>query len=282
MARPRRWRDDRAGITLLRQLVSVPLSRATAEDRLVESLAAMWEDEAARCAGGVIPPSPPTPERDPQPLGAMVAHFREQFARAAALTSTGPGSDWVDGESAPASGLSQTQRDAPSTGAVHPTPAGAASPCHTPQAPGAPPTSVAATPATHAAGRAGVAALALTQPANAAVYGGETPAPGTWSLATARPAAGDHTPAPGREGTLHHAVLADPAAHSPRHRLSFGGTTPQGNPASAAAPAPGERAAAAAPAVDLDVVSQLVERERSAQASQVRIQGRVGMRSSVA
>ena len=59
-------------------LARVPLSEASPDTRLVESLAPMWAEEAARC-GGAVPPRAPSPERDPQPLCEAIEATRAEF-----------------------------------------------------------------------------------------------------------------------------------------------------------------------------------------------------------
>lgn len=66
------------------QLVRLPLAAAGPDVRMVESLAPMWAEEAARCGGSGIPAPPPSPPRTPQPLSHAVAAVREQFEDAVA------------------------------------------------------------------------------------------------------------------------------------------------------------------------------------------------------
>ena len=68
---------------LLSQLVRLPLAEAGPDVRMVESLAPMWEEEAARAEGGVLPPPPPSPARAPAVLGTAVEAVRVRFAEVA-------------------------------------------------------------------------------------------------------------------------------------------------------------------------------------------------------
>ena len=47
---------------------------------MVESLAPVWAEEAARCGPGGIPDAPPSPPRSPRPLCPAVDYVRQQFA----------------------------------------------------------------------------------------------------------------------------------------------------------------------------------------------------------
>lgn len=72
------------------QLVRLPLAAAGPDIRMVESLAPMWAEEAARCGGSGIPAAPPSPPRSPQPLGHAVAAVRSQFEEVVAGQQPAP------------------------------------------------------------------------------------------------------------------------------------------------------------------------------------------------
>lgn len=60
--------------------VRVSIAEAAESDRLVESLASIWQEETARI-GGPPPPPPPSPRRQPQDVCAMMTAARADFSR---------------------------------------------------------------------------------------------------------------------------------------------------------------------------------------------------------
>lgn len=164
------------------QLVRVPLAGAGPEVRMVESLAPMWAEEAARCGPSGIPNPPPSPPRSPHPLSHAVHAVRQQFEAIAAQQA----------QQEPPPPLQQQQQPEPAHAAAA-TPGGqqAAAAPHVPAAAEA----AAATPVSPAmpspAARC-TPLVALTQPANRALLppdGGISPSPPPFPAAAAAAAA---------------------------------------------------------------------------------------------
>jgi hypothetical protein len=64
-----------------RYAVRSKIADAAPQDRLVESLASIWQEDRARL-GGEPPPPPPSPRRVPQDVCGAVAAARVDFERA--------------------------------------------------------------------------------------------------------------------------------------------------------------------------------------------------------
>lgn len=70
-----------------RYAVRTKIAQASPRDRLVESLASIWQEERARI-GGEPPPPPGSPRRRPQDVCDMVAAARVDFERVIAQVRT--------------------------------------------------------------------------------------------------------------------------------------------------------------------------------------------------
>ena len=60
------------------QLVRTRLEHVSPEEKVVESLIPMWQEEKLRCEGN-LPEGPPSPPRTPEPLCKTVEDLRAQY-----------------------------------------------------------------------------------------------------------------------------------------------------------------------------------------------------------